>query len=304
MAVKQFKLKDVEKNSRTDKILSGKYPILLDDQVFKYVFKHKKMAKYLLDAISEYLNLDLEFGNVHSEAQKVYFPDNIHYTQFITDIHIVTSTGHIIILEAYTNFNRRAFLKSEAYLDRASSNRYDKDEHGNVIYNTDKLVMCVNIAPLIGKRIVKKYGMLDLETYEEPFKEIVNHKQMLLIGVDTNKTLDYNKDVKLLRILELFSKRTMEELKNMAKGDAFMEEALKYVKKFLSKPSNKHFGSHYDFDVEEAREEGEKTGRKDGVKAGMKAEKMATAKRMLAKGMDLDLTAELTGLSLEVLKKL
>ncbi|HIU11612.1 MAG TPA: hypothetical protein IAB65_02815 [Candidatus Onthocola stercorigallinarum] len=101
MAVKLFKLKDVEKNSRTDKILSGKYPILLDDQVFKYVFKHKKMAKYLLDAISEYLNLDLEFGNVHSEAQKVYFPDNIHYIQFITDIHIVTSTGHIIILEAF-----------------------------------------------------------------------------------------------------------------------------------------------------------------------------------------------------------
>ena len=61
----------------------------------------KKMAKYLLDAISEYLNLDLEFGNVLSEAQKVYFPDNIHYIQFITDIHIVTSTGHIIILEAF-----------------------------------------------------------------------------------------------------------------------------------------------------------------------------------------------------------
>ena len=83
MAAKQFKLKDVENNSRTNKILSGKYPILLDYQVFKYVFKH------------------LEFGNVLSEAQKVYFPDNIHYIQFITDIHIVTSTGHIIILEAF-----------------------------------------------------------------------------------------------------------------------------------------------------------------------------------------------------------
>ena len=123
---------------------------------------------------------------------------------------------------------------------------------------------------------------------------------MLLIGVDTNKTLDYNKDVKLLRILELFSKRTMEELENMAKGDAFMEEALRYVKRFLSNPSNKHFCSHYDFDVAEAREEGEKTGRKDG----MKDEKMATAKRMLAKSMDLDLTAEITGLSIEVLKQL
>ena len=301
MTVKKFQLKDVEKNSRTAKILSGKYPILLDDQLFKYVFKHKKMAKYLLDALSEYLHMDLDFGNIHCETQKVYFPDNIHYVQYITDIYIVTNTGHIIILEAYTKFNKRAYLKSEAYLDKASSNRYEKDEYGNVIYNTDKLVICINIAPLAGKRAIKRYGMLDLDTHEEPFKEISKHKQMILIGVDRDKTINYNEDVKLFRILKLLGQTKMTELEKMAKGgDEFMEEALNYVKKFLSKPSNRHFGSHYDFDIEEAREEGEKA----GMKAGIKSNQMSTARKMLDKGMSLELTAELTGLSIKVLERL
>ena len=40
------------------------------------------------------------------------------------------------------------------------------------------------------------------------------------------------------------------------------------------------------------------------MKAGVKSEKIAIAKKLLLKGMDLDETAELTGLSIKVLEKL
>lgn len=78
------------------------------------------------------------------------------------------------------------------------------------------------------------------------------------------------------------------------------KQALKYVQSYLDNDANKGYGSHWDYDVEEAREEGEKAGRK----AGMKAEKIATAKRMLADGMNLEKTSEYTGLSIKVLEKL
>ena len=52
------------KQNRRDKILSGKYPILLDDQVFKFIFSHEKLAKYLLDALSDYLNLYLKYCRI------------------------------------------------------------------------------------------------------------------------------------------------------------------------------------------------------------------------------------------------
>ena len=94
------------------------------------------------------------------------------------------------------------------------------------------------------------------------------------------------------------------------------KQALKFVDAYLANDANKGYGSQYDLDVEIAREEGEKVGRaagrktgikagrKAGMKAGIETEKYETAKRMLAKGMNLDLTSELTGLSIKILEKL
>ena len=91
-----------------------------------------------------------------------------------------------------------------------------------------------------------------------------------------------------------------------------MEQALKFVDAYLANDANKGYGSQYDLDVEIAREEGEKVGRaagrkagiKAGRKAGIKANQIATAKRMLADGLNLEKTSEYTGLSIKVLEKL
>ena len=128
---------------------------------------------------------------------------------------------------------------------------------------------------------------------------------MYIIFVDSYETGMYNKDERLLEILDFMNRKSMSELENLAKGgNWFMEQALKFVDEYLANDANKGYGSQYDLDVEIAREEGEKVGRKAGIKAGIKSEKMSTARKMLEKGMGLDLTAELTGLSVEVLEKL
>ncbi len=74
------------------------------------------------------------------------------------------------------------------------------------------------------------------------------------------------------------------------------KQTLKFLEAYLADESNQDFGSQYDLDVEEAREEGERAGRK--------ANQIATAKRMLADGLNLEKTSEYTGLSIKVLEKL
>ena len=108
---------------------------------------------------------------------------------------------------------------------------------------------------------------------------------MYIIFVDSYETEVYNKDERLLEILDFMNRKSMSELENLAKGgNWFMEQALKFVDAYLANDANKGYGSQYDLDVEIAREEGEKVGRKAGIKAGIKSEKMSTARKMLEKG--------------------
>ena len=293
------------KQNRRDRILSGKYPIMLDDQIFKNVFRHKKMAKYLLDALGDYLHINLKYGSIKCEPQKLDMADSILKQDYYRDIVITTDTGDILLFESYTTFGLKQYRKSEAYLDKISSGRFEKNNKDN--FTEDNKVICFNFVSKKGtkKNFVKKYGVVDLETLKEPYKKINDYKQMYIVFVDSYETGVYNKDERLLGILDFMNRKTMSELENLAKGgNWFMEQALKFVDAYLANDANKGYGSQYDLDVEIAREEGEKVGRKAGIKAGIKSEKMSTARKMLEKGMGLDLTAELTGLSVEVLEKL
>ena len=76
------------------------------------------------------------------------------------------------------------------------------------------------------------------------------------------------------------------------------KQTLKFLEVYLVDESNKGYGSLYDYGVEE----GERAGRKAGRQAGAKSEKIATAKRMLADGMNLEKTSEYTGLSIKILE--
>ncbi len=160
------------KQNRRDKILSGKYPIMLDDQVFKFIFSHEEIVKYLLDAINDYLHLNLKYGCVlKSEPQKLDMADSVLKQDFYQDILVMTDKGDIILFEAYNQFRLKEYKKSEAYLDRVSSSRYEKNNKDN--FTDDKKVMCFNFVPRkrTNKKIIKKYGVVDLETLKEPFKK-------------------------------------------------------------------------------------------------------------------------------------
>ena len=83
-----------------------------------------------------------------------------------------------------------------------------------------------------------------------------------------------------------------------------MTSVVNYADKYLKDEFYNGLGSQLDLQMQKVEARAEKAGMKAGRQAGIKANQIATAKRMLAKGIDLDLTAELTGLSIKVLEKL
>ena len=120
---------------------------------------------------------------------------------------------------------------------------------------------------------------------------------MYIVFVDSYETGVYNKDERLLEILDFMNRKSMSELENLAKGgNWFMEQALKFVDAYLANDANKGYGSQYDLDVEIAREEGEK--------AGIKAEKYETAKNLISLGSSNDFISKATGLKENIIEKL
>ena len=140
-------------------------------------------------------------------------------------------------------------------------------------------------------------------------------RSLFFIAIDNIKNVTYNEDVEFLRIVDFLSSNTLKELRIKAekwKEDIFVRKVMDYVDEYMSDDSNDNFGSQLNFQTKKAevrgRKAGIKAGKKAGVKIGMKAgakaEKIETAKRMLLKGIDLDETSELTGLSIKVLENL
>lgn len=149
-----------------------------------------------------------------------------------------------------------------------------------------------------GGEILDEYKIVSLRTKDAPLAK-TNNKPFFVIAVDNIKKINYNEDERFLQIVDLLSSESMEELKekaNKRKGDKFMASVVNYANKYLADEFYNGLGSQWDLQMQKVEARAEKV--------GMKANQIETAKRMLAKGIDLDLTAELTSLSIKVLEKL
>ena len=60
----------------------------------------------------------------------------------------------------------------------------------------------------------------------------------------------------------------------------------------------------YDEGLEKGREEGREEGIQQGIEQGAEQEKIAIAKSMLKKKLDINMISEITGLSEEIIRKL
>ena len=269
---------------------------LIDDQLFKYVFSHESLTKYLIDALSKYLSIDWDFSKVELKTQQI-IPGKHHDSKdYYSDLMVVMKNSDVLLLEAYNKFRKKEFVKSKAYQDRVFSEQFDKGEE----YENPKRVIIVNFirGNFDTNKVLDKYGIVNLETLNEPIKEFNNYKLFIVIKVDKCPNGPYNEDDEFLRIVNFLKCKDVAEMEEKVRegGNKFMEESLAFVKAYMADKSNDNYGSHYQLELDYAYEDGQKEGSRDN--------QIATAKRMIESDYSDEEIIKISGLSISKIKAL
>ena len=169
----------------------------------------------------------------------------------------------------------------------------------------------------------KKYEKIDVLTYDVRDKKhndlYIDNFKIIVYNMDYIKEVYYNKTTKKYKqdapkhLLMLDSNK--EELEKLCKGDKIMEKFKENVEKlnkdeiiidFLTKEEEDELKkqSYLDEGYELGEEKGMKAGQKIGKELGKKEEKENLAVKMIQKNMKLEDISEITGLSIDYLKKL
>ena len=265
---------------------------LIDDQLFKYVFSHESLTKYLIDALSKYLSIDWDFSKVELKTQQI-IPGKHHDSKdYYSDLMVVMKNSDVLLLEAYNKFRKKEFVKSKAYQDRVFSEQFDKGEE----YENPKRVIIVNFirGNFDTNKVLDKYGIVNLETLNEPIKEFNNYKLFIVIKVDKCPDGPYNEGNEFLRIVNFLKCKDVAKMEEKVRegGNKFMEESLAFVKAYMADKSNDNYGSHYQLELDYAYEDGSKDNQ------------IATAKRMIESDYSNEEITKISGLSISKIKAL
>ena len=265
---------------------------LIDDQLFKYVFSHESLTKYLIDALSKYINIDWDFSKVELKTQQIIPGKHHNSKDYYSDLMVVMKNSDVLLLEAYNKFRKKEFVKSKAYQDRVFSEQFDKGEE----YENPKRVIIVNFirGNFDTNKVLDKYGIVNLETLNEPIKEFNNYKLFIVIKVDKCPDGPYNEGNEFLRIVNFLKCKDVAKMEEKVRegGNKFMEESLAFVKAYMADKSNDNYGSHYQLELDYAYEDGSKDNQ------------IATAKRMIESNYSNEEITKISGLSISKIKAL
>ena len=118
---------------------------------------------------------------------------------------------------------------------------------------------------------------------------LINDYGLVMIRLDLVKEKVYNDNSeRFIKWLKLINTESLEEMRNIAKGDEVMEQALEFMEEFLND--------------EEIRNVYDKIN--DVKYYAKKEEKVETAKNMLKKGFSLQEISEITNLSINEINDL
>ena len=214
------------------------------------------------------------------------------------DVLVYLNTDEIISLEIYKEFYLKDYKKSLAYISRKYSNQFERGRN----YKSGKKVTGINIilnnhlkSPKI---FMNDYVFIDKFNYRN-----MNNKylEMVLLNIDRVSKIVYDKnEEKLIKWLRMIGAKSMEELREIAKGEREMEQAIAYMEDFLN---DEEIQDHYDKIVDVA-EKAEQKGLTKGRTEGKRLANMKTAKNMLKKKYPIQDIAELTNLTIEEIKSI
>lgn len=228
---------------------------------------------------------------------------------------LITFEDKIVNLEVNSSHYKYLNERNFSYITAVYNSIFEK---GKRIKSKDEVIQ-INFT----WGLPKKYEKIDVLTYEVRDKKhndlYIDNFKIIVYNMDYIKEVYYNKTTKKYKqdapkhLLMLDSNK--EELEKLCKGDKIMEKFKENVEKlnkdeiiidFLTKEEEDELKkqSYLDEGYELGEEKGMKAGQKIGKELGKKEEKENLAVKMIQKNMKLEDISEITGLSIDYLKKL
>ena len=259
---------------------------LTDDIMFKHVFSRPHIMIDLLNSFFEYIGENKKIVNIRLEKDKSMHGTNIYSKIFYGNIVAILEDETIISVEMYKEFGQEEYNKSTSYLSRLYGNQLKKGQK----FIESKKVISINFMSgnyhKVNNALVNDYGFV-----RKISRTIENDECMImyLVRLDlSDKVLYNNINKRLIRWLKLMKSKSMEEMKEIGKGDKTMKDVIKYVDWFL-----KEEGTTFQDKIEYEKAKSEAKGREEGIDM----ERKETAKNMLQDGMSIKAIMKYTGLS-------
>lgn len=281
------------------------------DKVFKNVLQDLSNEDYLIDLISRITKISKkEFGsNIVFKNTELINKENVEKTK-IADL-IIELDKSVINLE----MNKKLYL---GLVDK--NDRYIYKIKEGLNYPGQKEIMFKRIIQINfdnyelfkdNDEVVLKFEMMNKKTGIVR-SDYVQTSNVEIYHVNLKRVLQkyYNKEEMdiLERELLIMILDNEDELRKVAKGDVMLE---KVVDKIVTLSKEEELKGIYIKEDQDqwirdrykqeglmlGREEGKKLGIEEGIKEGYCNKQKEIAKKMLEKGMDVNLVCELTGLS-------
>ena len=291
----------------------------LNDYFIRYLFTDKGSSETIL---LDFINSIMINANMKTfRSVEILTPFNLkknkNLKETIVDVKCITQNGSVVIIEIQLQGNSR-FPERILYYWAANYSKLLK--HGE---RYDELTPVISINLLNfnldkTKNIHSCYMLYEMNNK----KLLTDHLQIHIIELKKFKKNALSKDLNYW--LKIFTSKNLEvSMSEIVKEKPIMEEVQKKYNNFIKsrlmmmeyeKKEAYLYGNQIMLDEERrlGKEEGIKEGIEQGIEQGIKVGKeegikenqILTAKNMKDKNMDINLISELTGLSIEEIKKI
>ena len=278
-------------------ILMEKFYTCKYDRAFKEVFGKEENKDILKKLLEEILQVEIERIEYLNLERNV---DNVKVKRKHLDLYLETNIGKIQV-EVNTTNSKYVKPRNMSYL-------CDIYSHHTLVgqeYDQDTLIIQININyGQQDEKYIREYRLRD-----ESGKEYIKNFIIYEINMEKYMKLWYNKEEKELEKSKYIVMLNLEkeELEKLSKKDKVV---IKYMKELERVNENPKFREYMSAEEDNKKIENSlkrewmEEGLKEGIKEGSYKRNIEIAKTMLEKGMNNELISEVTGLSIEEIKKL
>ena len=277
----------------------------LNDCFVRYFFTDKGGEKVLLDFINAVMiSADMKTFKAVEILNPFNLKRNYKDKETIVDVKCITKNGTVVIIEVQLSGNSRFPERILYYWATNYSKLLKKGEE----YDELTPVISINLLNFNlnknNKNVHSCYMIYDTKNA----RLLTDHLQIHMIELKKFKFKDNNLPKDLNCWLGFFTTNNMEAyMSEIVKEKPIMEEAHKRYNNFIRSRlmmSEYEKKEIYQYDKKIALADERRIGRKEGIKEGRHAEQISMAKTMKSKNMDINLISEITGLSIEEIRKL